>query len=178
MYLDKQNLSGFDLFSIAFQRDGSVVIPDIEYREEMKLEVKVQFDEYMNMMFLDDTNWCGIWTQWRRSHVDLLKRSWDPDEQKYLKFALLIRSLYDSPTKEELARFAEMLLNVPVGPPELPELPDRIYGSIIFGMIEERIDEMATSELQLIGLFLLSLILIAAVLYYLFYNPLIENSCE
>lgn len=167
MYLDNRKLSGFDLFSIAFQRDGSVVIPDIEYCEELKPEVKAQLDDYFNMMFLDETNWCGIWNQWRKSHVDLLKRSWDSDEQKYLTFALLIRSLYDSPTKEELARFAKMLQNVPEGP---PELPDRIYGSIIFGMIEEWMEQRSTSQMQALGLFICSLILKAGLLLYLLYN--------
>lgn len=125
VYLDQTCLTGYQLFSIAFERDLSKDITNLEYREVLKPEVQKQFAEYMNLVCPDDSLWIKIWTQWRISHKKVHKTQWNKVQDKYLAFAKLIRSLHDEPTIEELERFGDMLLNAPERPLEdLEDLSD------------------------------------------------------
>ena len=116
VFLNGDRLSGYEIYTIAFQQDESAAIPYLEYQGELLPKVKEQLGILISNLFMDDNGWVAMWKRWRKEHDELSENYWEEDREKYLFFAKLIFCLDGQKTPIELNTFERMLMAVPKDP--------------------------------------------------------------
>lgn len=112
--LDEKQLTGVELFHIAFQKDTCAAIPRLLYEGEISDETKSQFRQYLTLVSLDEPTWILVWCQWRETHNEKNELAWEEEQGRYVEFAKFIYNLENNEPKtaEELGAFERMLINI------------------------------------------------------------------